>query len=40
MSNNIDRNKSKNVSSKYSWKVPDHTKRSATDALKTKDKFR
>ena len=36
--NNMGRNISKNVSSKYSQKLLDHAKQSATDALKTASK--
>ena len=38
MGRNIDKNKSKNLSSKYSQKCIDHAKRYATDALKTASK--
>ena len=34
ISENIDKNTSKNLSDKYSWKLIDHAKQSATDALK------
>ena len=35
---NIGKNTSKNVSGKYSQKLLDHAKKSATDALKTSSK--
>ena len=35
---NINKNTSKNVSGKYSQKLLDHAKKSATDALKTSSK--
>ena len=35
MSKNVDKNKSENLSSKYSEKLLDHTKQSATDTIKT-----
>ena len=38
MGRNIDQNTSKNLSSKYSQKLIDHAKQSATDALKTASK--
>ena len=38
MSKNIGKNISKNLSGKYSQKPPGHTKKSATDALKTSSK--
>ena len=38
MGRNIDKNKSKSLSSKYSQKCIDHAKRYATDALKTASK--
>ena len=38
MSKNIGENISKNISSKNSQKLLDHTKRSATDAFKTHSK--
>ena len=34
----IGKNISKNLSSNYSWKLLDHAKQSATDALKTSSK--
>ena len=39
MGRNIDQNTSKNLSSKYSQKLIDHAKQSATDALKTASKI-
>ena len=38
MPKDIDNNKSKTLSGKYSLKLLDHTKESATDALKTTSK--
>ena len=38
MSKNVDKNKSENLSSKYSKKLLDHTKQSATDTIKTASK--
>ena len=38
MGKNISKNISKNLSGKYSQKLLDHTKKSATDALKTSSK--
>ena len=38
MGKNIAKNKSENLKSKYNQKVVDHTKQSATDAIKTASK--
>ena len=39
MGKNIVKNTSKNVSGKYSWKLLDQAKESATDTLKTTSKI-